>query len=136
MGAGRLTAGPGLALIAVLLAAGCGGSPRELGSRLSQVEDSNGRVGGMLVEIEGIVPAPAVIEPRLVEVDPDGRALTAFFHGGDPHCQAVAGVDVERRDPEIPRVTIRYGMRLWITSCNAALASLAIRVPMDPPFAP
>ena len=136
MGPGRLNVGLALALVAGLLAAGCGGSPRDLGSLMSRVEDSNGRVGGTLVEIEGIVPAPAAIEPRLVEVDPDGRALTAFFHGGDPHCQAVAGVDVERRDPEIPRVTIRYGMRLWIMGCNAALASLAIRVPLDPPFAP
>lgn len=82
------------------------------------------------------MPSPAEVEARIVEVDADSRTLTAFFTGGDPHCQAVAGVVVERRDPALPRVTIKYGMRLWVTSCNAALYNLAIRVPVEPPFVP
>lgn len=51
-------------------------------------------------------------------------------------CEAVAGVDVMRRDPELPEVEVRYGMSLGVMCCTAALHSLAIRVPLEPPFAP
>ena len=44
--------------------------------------------------------------PSLVEIEPDGRMMTVYFRGGTPEF------------------------------CNAALYSLAIRVPLDPPFSP
>ena len=62
--------------------------------------------------------------------------MTDFFTGGSSVCEAVVGLDVARNDPEPPDVKIRYGMRLGVMGCTAALASLAIRVPLDPPFVP
>ncbi|MDQ3128186.1 MAG: hypothetical protein M3Q66_06985, partial [Chloroflexota bacterium] len=130
MGTRRLTAA--LLLGTAALVGGCGGSPRDLGTvqpRNPIPDFEGGR--WTLVEVEGIVPAAGGQEPRLVEVDPDGQMITVYFTGGDPKCYAVAGVDVVRRDPEPPDVKVRYGMRLGVMSCNAALASLAIRVPLD-----
>lgn len=135
MGARRLTTALAL-LTAVALLAGCGGSPRDLGTVQPRVADPMFPGPWTLVEFEGIVPGPAAVESRFVEVDPDGRTLTAFFTGGDPGCHAVAGVEIEHRGRELPRVTIQYGMRLWVNSCNAALYSLAIRLPLEPPFVP
>jgi hypothetical protein len=48
----------------------------------------------------------------------------------------VAGVDVERRDPEPPVATVRYGLRFGVMGCNAAGTFLAIRQPLVPTFVP
>ena len=135
MAARRLTAALALFALAALVG-GCGGSPRDLGTVQPRTADPDFSGPWLLVEIEGIVPAAAPQKARLVEVDPDGRMMTVFFTGGSPACEAVAGVDVVRRDPEPPDIKVRYGMRLGVLGCTAALASLAIRVPLDPPFAP
>lgn len=119
-----------------MLVASCGGSPRDLGTIEPRVADPTFQGPWTLVEIEGIVPAAGPQEPRIVEIDADGRMMTVFFTGGSPECEAVAGVDVVRHDPEPPGVKVRYGMRLGVMGCTAALQLLAIRVPLDPPFVP
>jgi len=126
----------GAVLAIAALVAGCGGSPRDLGTVQPRSADAEFAGPWTLVEIEGIVPAAGPREPRIVEVDPDGRIMTVFFTGGSPECEAVAGVDVVRLDPEPPVVKVRYGMRLGVLGCTAALASLAIRMPLVPPFSP
>ena len=123
-----------LALIAVCVAA-CGGSPPDLGTveprePIPQAPDAVFK----LITVEGIVPAAGRFEPLAVEIDPDGRSLTAFFQGGDPECYGLAGVRITRRDPEPPDVEVEYGLRLGVMGCNAALANLATRVTLDPPF--
>jgi hypothetical protein len=127
-----------LALVAIAVAcllAACGGSPPDLGN-VQPAEPIPDRPGPWkLVTVEGMTLSPAPIEATKVEVDPDGRAVTAFFEGGDPSCYAVSGLEVEHRKPE-PAVTVLYGVRLGNMGCNAALYSLAIRVPLEPPLEP
>jgi hypothetical protein len=69
-----------------------------------------------------------------VEVSGDGKTVTAFFHGGNPYCNAVSGLSVERRDPEPPIVRITYGSRFGVTGCSADLPGLAVHVPLVPPL--
>jgi hypothetical protein len=134
MAARRLSAALALALAAGALAAGCGGSPRDLG--VVQPRSSFAPFGGpwTLVEIGGFVPGAGAQRPEFVEIDPDGRAMTIFFLGGNTGCYGVAGVDVQRRDPAEPEVTIWYGMRFGVLGCTAEGTFLALRHPLDPPF--
>lgn len=124
-----------LIAIPALLAA-CGGSPPDLGF----VEPAEPIEGGFeswkVVQIEGSTLDAQRIVPMGVEIAPDGASMMVFFQGGDPNCYTVAGVEVERHDPAIPVVTVLYGVRLGRLGCNAALASLAIRSALEPPFAP
>ncbi len=123
-----------LAVVVLGLAVGCGGSPPDLGT-VQPAEPIADQPGPWkIVIIEGMTAGPARIEPVHVEVDPDGATMTVFFQGGDPTCYTVAGVDVDRHDPAIPEVTVLYGLRFGNMGCNAALAPLAIRVRLEPPF--
>lgn len=61
--------------------------------------------------------------------------MTIYFTGGHTGCYAVADVAVERRDPTLPKVTIQYGMRFGVMGCTAVGTFLALRHPLDPPFA-
>ena len=114
------------------LAVGCGGSPPDLGAvqPAAPLADQPGQ--WKVVQIEGMTADPARIAPVHVEVDPDGATMTVFFQGGNPNCYTVSGVEVVRADPAIPDVTVLYGMRLWVMGCTADLASLAIRLPLEP----
>lgn len=116
------------------LAVGCGGSPPDLGTvqPAERITDQPGQ--WKVVQIEGITADPARIEPVRVEVDSDGETMTVFFQGGNPNCYTVSGVEVERDDPAIPEVIVLYGLRLWVMGCTADLASLAIRLPLEPPL--
>lgn len=123
-----------IALAVVGLLSACGGSPPDLGT-VQPAEPIAGQPGPWkVVIIEGMTPSAARIEPVKVEVDPNGLAMTVFFQGGDPTCYTVAGVDVDRHDPAIPEVTVLYGLRFGNMGCNAAMAPLAIRVRLEPPF--
>jgi len=123
-----------IALAVVGLLSACGGSPPDLGT-VQPAEPIADQPGPWkVVIIEGMTPSPARIDPVKVEVDRNGDAMTVFFQGGDPTCYTVADVDVDRHDPAIPEVTVLYGLRFGNMGCNAALASLAIRVHLEPPF--
>jgi hypothetical protein len=124
-----------VAALALALAA-CGGTPPDLGTVRPRDPPPDMDYERTVVTIEGFVPAPARTSPDFVEIDRDGRAMTVFFEGGDPHCFGVAGVEVQRRDPELPTVTVLYGTRFGNMGCTAALASLAIRQALVPPFEP
>jgi hypothetical protein len=132
----RLTVRSALALVLAIpmLVVACGGSPPDLGT-VEPAEPIGGQSGPWkLVQIEGITPGPARIEPVRVEIAPDGASMIVFFQGGNPNCYTVADVEVERHDPAPPAVAVLYGMRLGVMGCTADLASLAIRRPLDPPF--
>ena len=120
--------------VAALFAA-CGGSPPDLGNVQPREPIANLPGPWKVVTVEGMTVSPARIDAVAVEVDPDGRAVTAFFQGGDPACYAVSGLEVEHRRP-VPAVTVLYGLRLGNMGCNAALYSLAIRVQLEPPLEP
>ncbi len=127
-----------LALVLAIpgLVIACGGSPPDLGF-VEPAEPIDGGFGPWkVVQVEGTTLAAERIEALRVEVAPDGASVVAFFHGGDPNCYTVSGLEVEHRDPEIPAVTVLYGLRLGRLGCNAALASLAIRFTLEPPLAP
>jgi hypothetical protein len=89
-----------------------------------------------LVTVEGMIPAPALTPPDFVEIDPDGRAMTVYFRGGNTGCYGVAGVEVERRDPVLPIVNVLYGVRFGNIGCSAEGTFLAIRQSLEPPFEP
>ncbi len=117
------------------LIAACGGSPPDLGF-VEPAEPIDGGFGPWkVVQAEGTTLAAERIEALRVEVAPDGASAIAFFQGGDPNCYTVSGLEVEHRDPEVPAVTVLYGLRLGRMGCNAALASLAIRFTLEPPLA-
>jgi hypothetical protein len=122
--------------LSISIAVGCGGQPRDLG--MVNAHDPEFDMDGqwVLVEIEGATLAAGPVPAVAVEVAADGTTATVLFRGGDPNCYTVADVRVERHDPKPPMATVMYGMRLGVTGCNAALANLAIRVPLDPPFEP
>ena len=108
-------AGVVIALVAMVAAlAGCGRSPRDLGT--VQPRSSFAPFGGpwTLVEVGGFVPGASAQRPEFVEIDPDGRSMTIYFLGGNTGCYAVASVDVARRDPAEPEVTIWYGTRFGV----------------------
>jgi hypothetical protein len=120
-----------------LIAGGCGGEPRDLGTvtgpdPLGGQEPTDWR----LVEVEGIAPCSDPIQATAVEVEPDGVAATVFFQGGDPECYAVTGITIERHDPDPPSATVGYGLRLGHFGCNAALAFLAIKIQLFPALQP
>jgi hypothetical protein len=125
-----------LAFVLGGLLAACGGSPPDLGNIQPAEAIPNMPGPWKVVTVEGMTVSAVPIEALKVEVDPDGRAVTAFFLGGDPSCYAVSGLEVEHRNPAPPAVTVLYGLRLGNMGCNAALYSLAIRVPMEPPLEP
>jgi hypothetical protein len=129
--------GRSIALVALaLLLAACGGQPRELGKVMRLDPEVGQESEWTLVEVEGISPASAPIQPLAVDVAPDGMTATVYFKGGRPACYAVGGVDLQRHDPGTPTATVTYGMRLGVFGCTADLWNLALRVPLDPPFDP
>jgi hypothetical protein len=121
--------------LALVLAA-CGGSPPDLGTIRPRDPPPDMAHDWIVVTVEGFVPAPGTALVDFIEVDPDGRAMTVFFRGGATECYGVAGVDFERRDPEPPVATVRYGLRFGVMGCNAAGTFLAIRQPLVPTFVP
>jgi len=130
----RARAAGGLALV-VVLAAACGGSPPDLGTvEPSEPIPAAPDAVWKLITVEDFVPASGRFEPLAVEIDPDGQSMTVFFQGGDPECYGLAGVNVVRQDPEPPAVQVEYGLRFGVLGCNAAMANLAVRVPVKPAF--
>jgi hypothetical protein len=124
----------GLALVVMLLA-GCGGSPPDLGTVEPREPIPEAPDGVFkLLTVEGLTMAAGRFEPLAVEIASDGRSMTIFFQGGSPECEALAGVRVIRHDPKLPDVEVEYGLRLGVMGCNAALFNLATRVALDPPF--
>ena len=124
-----------VALLA-MTAIACGGEPRDLGIVAGRDPQFDMDAQWKVVEIAGIAPSSESIQADVVDVDADGATATAFFKGGDPACYAVTGVELERRDPDVPNIWVSYGMRLGVFGCDAALANLAIRVPLGPPMEP
>jgi hypothetical protein len=123
----------GVALIAMALTA-CRGAPPDLGT-IEPREPIAGQTGSwQLIRSDGVVPSADPVVPLAVEVDADGRTMTVFFQGGNPECYGLAGATVIRNDPETPDVELRYGMRLGVLGCDAALYNLATRVELVPPI--
>ena len=122
-------------IVVAICVIGCGGEPPDLGTVRPVDAPADLDVDWTVVAVEGIVLAPSPTTPDLIEVSENGDTATVFFRGGNTRCYAVAGVDVFRRDPEIPEITVRYGTRLGVMGCTAEGTFLALRVPLDPPLA-
>ena len=132
----RLIAPVAFVLLIPVAVGACGGSPPDLGT-VEPAEPIAGLSGPWkLVQVEGTTLSGERIEALRVEIAPDGTSVTAFFQGGDPNCYTVAGVEIEWEGPAVSAVTILYGLRLGKLGCNAALASLAIRIALGPPPVP
>lgn len=130
-----MRAGIVAAMVAALgIVAGCGGSPKDLGT--IEPRDAIANVPGpfTIVEMDGFVPSSYEADVHAVEIDPDGTGMWIYFAGGNTGCHAVAGVDVVRHDPQPPVVTVRYGTRMGVLGCTAEGTLLAIHQPLDPPF--
>jgi hypothetical protein len=126
-----------LALVVAIagLVVACGGAPPDLGF-VEPAEPIDGGFGPWkVVQMEGSTLSPERIEALRVEVAPDGASAVAFFQGGNPNCYTISSLEVEHRDPEVPAVTVLYGLRLGRMGCTADLASLAIRFTLEPPLA-
>jgi hypothetical protein len=125
---------PSVIALLAMTAIACGGEPRDLGTIAHRDPEFDMDAEWKVVEVAGLAPSSESIQADVVDVDADGATATVLFKGGDPSCYAVTGFEIERHDPDVPDIWVRYGMRLGVFGCNAALANLAIRMPLEPPM--